>query len=142
MLSIEHRVRVFVFQILGPEVEILLLRHKPREEWPLGPIIGPIGLAEQTHEAIVREVREETGRKNPHHIIDLTEPSKELFGDIGLIEWSFAYQASLPGQPSPGIVPGPSIGEYRWLTFEQAFREVDTSYDREALVRLRLDVGA
>ena len=141
MFSLEHRVRVFVFQFLEDEVQYLLLRQRPREEWPLGPVVGPIGLDEGIQDAILREVREETGIKRPHHIIDLSEPSKELFGDMGLVEWPFAYQAGVPGHPSPGIVPGPTVGEYRWMSFEQAFQHVGNANDREALVRLRLDLN-
>ena len=140
MLSLEHRVRVFVFQFLEDEIQYLLLRQKPREEWPLGPVVGPVALDEGIEDAIVRGVREETGLSKPHHIIDLAEPSKELFGDIGLVEWPYAYQAGIPGDPSPGIVPGPTVGEFRWMTFEEAFHEIGTPVDREALVRLRLDL--
>jgi hypothetical protein len=42
MFSLEHRVRVFVFQVLDRRVEFLLLRHLPREEWPLGPVVGAV----------------------------------------------------------------------------------------------------
>ena len=140
MFSLEHRVRVFVFQFREHEIEYLLLRHKPREEWPLGPVVGAVGHAEGMRDAIVREVREDTGLKRPHHIIDLTQPSKELFGDVGLVEWPFAYQAGVPGRASPEIVPGPRIGEYCWMTFEQAFQQIGNGIDREALVRLRLDL--
>ncbi|MFM1871049.1 MAG: hypothetical protein RL398_471, partial [Planctomycetota bacterium] len=36
MFNLEHRVRIFVFQVLDRRVEYLLLRQRPREEWPLG----------------------------------------------------------------------------------------------------------
>lgn len=32
MFNLEHRVRIFVFQVLDRRVEYLLLRQKPREE--------------------------------------------------------------------------------------------------------------
>ena len=56
MWSLEHRVRVFVFQVLDRRIEYLLLRHKPREEWPLGPVVGPVTPGEKLEDAIRREV--------------------------------------------------------------------------------------
>ena len=40
MFDLDHNVRVFVFQYLEAEIQYLLLRQKPKEEWPLGPVIG------------------------------------------------------------------------------------------------------
>jgi ADP-ribose pyrophosphatase YjhB (NUDIX family) len=140
MFALEHRVRVFVFQFVGKDVKYLLLRHKPKAEWPLGPVVGAVRIDERMQDAIVREVREETGIRRPHHIIDLSEPSKELFGDVGLIEWPFAYQAATPTHELLRVTPGPTIGEYTWLGFEDAFQSVETRRDRQALVRLRLDL--
>lgn len=140
MLSLQHRVRVFVFQFMDTEVRYLLLRQKPLAEWPLAPVIGGVGVAEHMQDAIVREVAEETGFRHPQHIIDLADPGKELFGDIGLVEWPFAYQAGSPGQPLQEVAPGPKIGEYVWLGFEAAFKALDTPLDRGALVKLQLNL--
>jgi hypothetical protein len=140
MFALEHRVRVFVFQFLEDEVRYLLLRHEPAAEWPLGPVIGKVGLHEHLVDAIVREVREETGIRRAHHIMDLNEPRKELFGDVGLVEWPFAYQAGTPNQPVGDLTLGPNVGESVWLTFEDAFQRIEGNMDRDALVRLQLDL--
>lgn len=139
MLALEHRVRVFVFQFLGSEIRYLLLRQRPTVEWPPGPVIGSIGVDEHMRDAIVREVREDTGIRGPHHIIDLSTPSKELFGDVGLVEWPFAYQAGNSVQPLE-VTPGPKVGEFAWMGFAEAFQSVENQTDRDALVRLRLDL--
>ena len=55
MFQLEHRVRVFVFQVLDHAVEYLLLRQKPRSEWPLGPIVGPVAPGEKFHDAVLRQ---------------------------------------------------------------------------------------
>ena len=140
MLSLQHCVRVFVFQFLDTEVRYLLLRQKPLEEWPLAPVIGGVGVAEHFQDTILRQVAEETGIRRPHHIIELADPGKELFGDVGLVEWPFAYQAGRPGQPAQQVVPGPNIGEYVWLGFEAAFHALEIPLDREALVKLELSL--
>ncbi len=140
MFALEHRVRVFVFQCLETEVQYLLLRQKPREEWPLGPVIGAVGLDEHMQDSVLREVREETGICHPHHIIDLAQPSKELFGEVGLVEWPFAYQAGTPDQPAREVSPGPKVGEFAWMGFHAAFGLLENAVDRDSLVRLQLSL--
>lgn len=140
MFSLEHRVRVFVFQVLDHRVEFLLLRHKPREEWPLGPVIGPVTPGEKLEEAIHREVLLETGLRRPVHLTELAQPQKELFGDLGVVEWPFAWQAGTPTEPVGELQPGPMIGELHWLPFDQAFQQLEADGDRTALVRLQLSL--
>lgn len=140
MFNLEHRVRVFVFQVLDRRVEYLLLRHKPREEWPLGPVVGPVTPGEKLEEAIRREVRAETGLRRPVHVMELTQPQKELFGDLGVVEWPFAWQAGTPTEPVTCLQPGPMVGELQWLGFEAAFQQLESSADRDALVRLQLSL--
>lgn len=138
MFSLEHRVRVFVFQVLDERVEYLLLRHKPREEWPLGPVVGPVTPGEKLEDAIRREVLAETGLRRPVHLIELLQPQKELFGEVGVVEWPYAWQAGTPSEPVGVLKPGPMIGEMQWFPFDQAFRNLEFPADRDALVRLQL----
>lgn len=138
MFSLEHRIRVFVFQVLDRRVEFLLLRQKPREEWPLGPVVGPVTPGEKIEQAVRREVQAETGLRQPVHLMELLQPQKELFGDLGLVEWPFAWQAGTPTDPVDQLQPGPTVGEFYWLGFEAAFRELESPADRDALVRLQL----
>ena len=138
MFLLEHRVRVFVFQVLDRRVEYLLLRHKPREEWPLGPVVGPVTPGEKLEEAIRREVHAEIGLRRPVHLLELLAPQKELFGDLGVAEWPYGWQAGTPSDPVLQLKPGPMIGELQWRPFEAAFRELELATDRDALVRLQL----
>ena len=148
MFAIEHRVRVFVFQVLEDDVRYLLLRRRPHAEWPLGPAIGEVAVHEHIQDAVVREVKAETGIRSPHHMFEIAEPSKELFGGgghdgaeaTGLVEWPIAYQAGSPDAPVAAVRPGPEVDEYHWMAFGEAFQRLETSTDRDALVRLRLDL--
>jgi 8-oxo-dGTP pyrophosphatase MutT (NUDIX family) len=140
MFQLEHRVRVFVFQVLDQRVEFLLLRHKPRQEWPLGPVVGAVSPGEKLEDAIRREVHAETGLRRPVHLIELQAPQKDLFGDVGLVEWPYAWQAGTPSEPVMHLRPGPMIGELQWLPFDAAFRELELPADRDALVRLQLSL--
>src|SRR5690606_20924380 len=137
MFALQHRVRVFVFQYFERELRYLLLRHKPKAEWPLGPVVGRVGIDEHLRDAAVREVASETGLRRPRQLLDLAEPAKDLFGEVGLVEWPFAFQAGTPDRPAE-IVPGPMIGEYAWLAFDEAFQRVEARRDRDALVRLQV----
>jgi len=141
MFALDHRVRVFVFQFVGEEVRYLLLRHKPAAEWPLGPVVGTVGIDEHLKDTILREVRAETGLRTPHHILDLSAPQKELFGDVGLVEWPFAWQAGTPDCPAPDVHPGPTVGEYAWMSFDRAFHSIESQRDRDTLVRLQLKIA-
>lgn len=138
MFQLDHRVRIFVFQVLDRRVEYLLLRQKPREEWPLGPVVGPVTAGEKIEEAIRREVQAETGLRRPIHLIELAAPRPEMFGDLGLVEWPFAWQAGTPSEPVGQLKPGPMVGEVQWLGFEAAFSTLELPADRDALVRLQL----
>ena len=138
MFSLEHRIRVFVFQVLDQRIEFLLLRHKPREEWPLGPVVGPVAPGEKLEQAIHREVEAEIGLRRPVHLMELSKPDKELFGDVGVVEWPYAWQAGTPDEPVTGLQPGPMIGELHWLAFDEAFQQLEMGADRDALVRLQL----
>lgn len=140
MFQLEHRIRVFVFSVLDKRVEYLLLRHKPREEWPLGPVVGPVTPGEKLEDAIRREVQAETGLRRPVHLMELLEPQKELFGDLGVVEWPYAWQAGTPSEPVLHLKPGPMIGELQWLPFDAAFQELELASDRDALVRLQLSL--
>ena len=137
MFQLEHRVRVFVYQVLDRRVEFLLLRHKPRVEWPFGPVVGAVTPGEKLEDAIRREVQAETGLRRPVHLCELMAPQKELFGDMGVVEWPFAWQAGTPSDPVLDLKPGPMIGELQWLPFGAAFRELELPADRDALVRLQ-----
>jgi len=140
MFSLEHRVRVFVFQRLQQGPQYLLLRQRPRVEWPLGPVIGTVAPGEKFRDAVLREVQAETGLRRPIHLIELASPQKELFGEMGLVEWPFAWQAGTPGEPVQSLRPGPMVGELAWLGFEEAFRRIETVSDRDALVRLQMSL--
>jgi ADP-ribose pyrophosphatase YjhB (NUDIX family) len=140
MYALEHRVRVFVFQILEQGPRYLLLRQKPRAEWPLGPVIGTVAPGEKTEDAVLREVRAETGLRRPVHLMEISAPQKELFGDMGLVEWPFAWQAAIAGEQLSGLRPGPMVGELQWMNFDEAYRRIETTTDRDALVRLQLSL--
>ena len=142
MFALEHRVRVFVFQVLDEEVQYLLLRQKPVDEWLLGPVVGAVAPGEQLNETVVRQVELETGIRKPLHIIDLAQPQKELFGDVGLVDWPYAYQAGTPTQPVAELEPGPMVGECAWMAFEEAFHRVEASGDRDSLVKLQLRLAS
>ncbi len=138
MFNLEHRVRIFVFQVLDRRIEYLLLRQKPREEWPLGPVVGAVAAGEKIEDAIRREVHAETGLRRPIHLLELAGPQPELFGDLGFVEWPYAWQAGTPSDPVAQLRPGPMIGELQWLGFEAAFQSLEQPADRAALVRLQL----
>ena len=85
-----------------------------------------------------QQVRKRLAICRPVHLIELAAPQSELFGDLGVCEWPFAWQAGTPTQPAYGLRPGPMVGELHWLGFEQAYQQLESPADRDALVRLQL----
>ncbi len=138
--NLAHEVRVFVYRYFEGRPDFLLLRRHPRAENELGPVRGSVELSEHLRDAVLREVREETGILRPSHLIDLEFQSKLVIGEAGLIQWDFGYQA--PGsEAAHGIRKGPQVAEACWLPFEQAFGLL-SSEDRSALVRLQMMLRA
>ena len=138
MLRIDHQVRVFVYQILNQGIEYLLLRRKPRSEWPFGPVIGTVRPEEHMQDTVLRRVASATGIARPLHVTDLLLPRQEVFGDMGIVEWPFAFQAGTASRPVAELKPGPNVSDIAWMDFETAFAQVGDERDRQALVRLRV----
>lgn len=136
MLEVRHGVRVFVFRATEEGPRFLLVRPRPRDEWPWVPVVGAVNLNEHLQDAVLREVKEETGLIRPLHLIDLEHQEQTIVGDLGLVEWQFAFQA--PASIDPRLQVGPRIQEYRWAAFARAFQEVESVTDRDGLVRLQV----
>lgn len=132
-----HEIRVFVFRYQAGRPDFLLLRRRPRVENELGPVHGPVELSEHLRDAVIREVREETGLIRPAHLIDLDHASKLVVGDEGLIQWEFGYQAP-ETDVETRLHPGPEVAEAHWLPFEGAFQHLPNPEDRSALIRLQM----
>ena len=139
-MELRHGIRVFVFSATAEGTLYLLLRPKPKQEWPWVPVVGSVNLDEHLQGACLREVQEETGIQRPVHLIDLKHQDQTLVGDLGLVEWQFAYQ--VPTAQASLVKPGPRIHDLQWLPFETAFREMESGTDREGLVRVEVSLSA
>ena len=138
--QLHHQIRVFVFNFEEGAWNFLLLRRKPRVENGLGPVQGPVEIDEHLHDAVLREVREETGLVRPAHLIDLEHTTTELLGDEGIVQWNFAYQKP-QSVNSDEIHPGPSIAELTWAKFDRAYQTLELPEDRSMLLRLQMHLA-
>jgi hypothetical protein len=48
----------------------------------------------------------------------------------------------MPDRPVRDLHPGPKVGEFAWMSFDEAFRCIETSVDRDSLVDLQLRLHA
>jgi hypothetical protein len=133
MSDLLHRVKVFVFQMSGPEPRYLLLKGAQGIESFWGPIQGSIGFGEQLESAIRREVMDDTGILPPLDLIDLQMPSRLILGDEEIIEWSFGFK-SVPTQEELRL--DKRWAEFRWTQFSQGYPLLEFDTDRAAIMRL------
>jgi hypothetical protein len=133
MSDLLHRVKVFVFQMTGPEPRYLLLKGAQGIESFWGPIQGSIGFGEQLESAIRREVMDDTGILPPLDLIDLQMPSRLILGDEEIIEWSFGFK-SVPTQAELKL--DKRWAEFRWTQFSQGYPLLEFDTDRAAIMRL------
>lgn len=133
MTELLHRVKVFVYQLPGPEPHYLLLRGAQGIESFWGPIQGSIGFGEKLESAIRREVMDDTGILRPSDLIDLHMPTRMLVGDEEIIEWTFGMRT----MSAHGAVKlDPRFAEFRWAQFSQAYPSLELENDRAAIMRL------
>lgn len=133
MSDLLHRVKVFVFQMTGPEPRYLLLKGAQGIESFWGPIQGNIGFGEKLESAIRREVMDDTGILPPLDLIDLQMPSRLILGDEEIIEWSFGFK-SVPTQAELRL--DKRWAEFRWTQFSQGYPLLEFDTDRAAIMRL------
>jgi hypothetical protein len=133
MSDLLHRVKVFVFQMAGPEPRYLLLRGAQGIESVWGPIQGNIGFGEKLESAIRREVMDDTGILPPLDLIDLEMPSRLVLGDEEIIEWTFGFK-SVPTQAELRL--DKRWAEFRWTQFSQGYPLLEFDTDRAAILRL------
>ena len=133
MSDLLHRVKVFVFQMIGPEPRYLLLKGSQGIESFWGPVQGNIGFGEKLESAIQREVMDDTGILRPLDLIDLQMPSRLILGDEEIIEWSFGFK-SVPTQAELRL--DKRWAEFRWAQFSQGYPLLEFDSDRAAIMRL------
>ena len=133
MVDLLHRIKVFVFQVQGPEPDYLLLRPNQGIEGVWGPIHGSIRFGEKLESAIRREVLDDIGLLRPLDLIDLEMPARQVLGDEEVIEWTFGFR-TLP-TPVP-LQLDPRWAEFRWAAFSEGYRLLEFDADRAAILRL------
>lgn len=139
MIELQHRVKVFVFRLVGPSPDYLLLRGDQGIESSWGPIHGPVGFGEKLETAIRREVHEDVGIARPLDLIDLQMPARWVLGDEEVIEWTFGFKA-MPGVEELRL--DPRWAAFRWAAFSEAYPCLELDTDRAAMARLHTLVVA
>jgi hypothetical protein len=139
-MSLSHRIRVFVYRLERGRPNYLLLRSAQGIEACWTPIHGPIGFGEKLETAIRREVMDDTGLGRPAELVDLELPSRWVFGDEEIIEWSFGFR--IPHDPvSLRLDPRRWI-DFRFLPFPAAYPALELDHDRAAIMRLHARLSA
>lgn len=139
VLSLQHRVKVFVYRYSGRDLHYLMLKHPPQWEGFWGPVAGPIQPWENLERAVLREVREETGIREPKQLLDLKQPDRLQLGEIELVEWVYGYRAA---EDQPEIRLAEGLEGFRWDPFDQAFQSMEMDEDRNAMLKLHMRLSS
>lgn len=113
----------------GPRVLVI---HRPRyDDWTFPK--GKNEAGEESTEAAIREVAEETGQK-PRLVSLVGETSYPVNGTKKVVQW---YGMRVH-QPIP-FTPNDEVDEIRWLTTEEAPALLSYNHDRKLLERVDLE---
>ena len=129
-----NKVQVIIFRKNKGSIEFLLLRRIPERGGFWQPVTGGIEKDEDKKEAVIRELREETGIKDFIRIIENVYHLK-LEGD-GADEYVFGVEIS----PNTNISLKKNIylehDKYEWYKFEKALSLLKWPGNKEGLRRL------
>ncbi len=129
-----NKVQVIVFRKNNGNIEFLLLRRIPKKGRFWQPVTGGIEERETKKEAVIREVREETGVKKIIKIIEKVYHLK-LEGD-GSDEYVFGVEILPDANISLKENIYPEHDKYKWYKFEKALSMLRWPGNKEGLRRL------
>lgn len=133
MAELLHRIKVFVFQQRGPQVQYLLLKPAQGLEAFWGPVQGSIGFGEKLESAIRREVLDDVGLVQPLDVIDLGMPARWNLGDEDVVEWTYGFRTLADHKD---LRLDSKWADFRWLRFPDAYPSLELDADRAAILRL------
>ena len=133
-----HQVIVYVYSRLDVGPRYLVVRMAPKLEGLWRPVVGTVRPEEALESAAVREVRSETGIICPRSLVDFGFRHREQVGDFDLVDWGLGYEV---GPKLPEVSLGTDYRDYRWLPFDEAYRTIEVSPFREAVLKLHLQIA-
>jgi len=131
------QVEAIIFRKNGNKTEYLLLKRVPEKNGFWQPVTGGLEEGETRTEALFREIKEETGIKNPIRVIE------------GLYYFEFSdpnlnqeYVYGVEVSPTEEVVlDGEEHSEYRWCSFREALQLLSWKENKEALKKLNTILG-
>jgi len=131
------QVEAIIFRKNGNKTEYLLLKRVPEKNGFWQPVTGGLEEGETRTEALFREIKEETGIKNPIRVIE------------GLYYFEFSdpklnqeYVYGVEVFPTEEVVlDGEEHSEYRWCSFREALQLLSWKENKEALKKLNTILG-
>ena len=131
------QVEAIIFRKNGNKTEYLLLKRVPEKNGFWQPVTGGLEEGETRTEALFREIKEETGIKNPIRLIE------------GLYYFEFSdpnlnqeYVYGVEVSPTEELViDGEEHSEYRWCSFREALQLLSWKENKEALKKLNTILG-
>jgi hypothetical protein len=131
---LEQRLSIYVYRVVRDVPEYLVVRPRPRVEFPWSPIGATLQPSDTLETATLHRMREGFRAPLPSRWIDLELCDHFAVGDLGLVDWAVGYGVAGAWEPAED----PTLEEVRWRPLLSAFRLFETESSRRALLRLHL----
>jgi 8-oxo-dGTP pyrophosphatase MutT (NUDIX family) len=129
-----NQIEAIIFRKNNQEIEYLLLKRTQKKGGFWQPVTGGVEEKEREREAVIREVKEETGVEEILAIIEDVHYFK--LEENGIDEFVFGVEVSPEAEISIEKNIYPEHDEFKWCNFEEALNLLKWPGNKEGLKKL------
>lgn len=130
----ENQIEAIIFRKKNGKIEYLLLKRIQKRGGFWQPVTGGVERGEKYKDAVIREIREETGINKINDIIEGIHHFK--LEENGIDEFVFGVEVDYNTQVALDKNIYPEHDEFRWCNFEEALNLLKWPGNKESLKKL------